>query len=74
MVTSFYLSQKIPVICLFLTSSGHFLLPFTKYPCHLPFSDKYITEAGRLTYCRKFAAGVTARRGDLLHQNQKTSP
>jgi hypothetical protein len=52
---------------------GHFLLPFTKNPCHLPFLDKFITETERLTHCRKFATGVTARRGDLHHQNQKTS-
>jgi len=52
---------------------GHFLLPITRSPCNLPFPDNLITVVGTLTHCRRFASGVTAKREDLLHQNQKTS-
>jgi hypothetical protein len=52
---------------------GHFPLPFTKSPCNLPFPDIFITVVGTVTYCRKFASGVTAKREDLRHQNLKTN-
>jgi hypothetical protein len=52
---------------------GHFLLPFTKRPCNLPFPDNFIEEDGTVTHCRKFTSGVTAKREDLLHQNLKTN-